>query len=515
MHLKPMFSYAAVPCAVIFIYQQRNIIERNHEMNSATKKKYLNIVIAAIIFALIRIFLKPGNGLTDAGVTVLALFVATIWMWVFIGVDWTSLLVPAIMIMTGVLGQTDMLAKSFGNFCFAFVLTAMLLNEALTSTGVIQHIATWFISRKICKGRPWVFVTMFLLSCFLVELFLDCTPVTLIYLTMIDGVCKELGYEKGSKFGKALTAAVIWLVAVGYAATPIAHPIAVIMMGYIEAAGGSISFIQYMAIGIPYGFLFFGLTIGALRLLCNPDFSNFENYDIDKKRAEMEPLSKQAKISVVVFLLVVLMWMMPDALAAVFPTLSAYFAGVGVVAPAILGIVLLAVIHVDNKPVMDVKSAVYKISIPTLIFIVGIQSFANTLNSDVTGVSTFLANIFSPIAANLSGTALVWIALLLAIILTQFLSNLVVQALLWPVFLPVILAANAAGAGINVVAFGVILSIICNASFLFPSSYVCAAMCYGTGYLEVKDGLKIGTPVVVATYLLIMLICWPLAQVIC
>jgi len=211
---------------------------------------YKHVIIAAILFIVIRLFLKEGNGLTDKGVTVIALFASTIWLWVFVGVDWPSLLAPAVMIMTGVLTQTDMLAVSFGNFCFAFVLVTMLINAVLVETGVIQYIANWFITRDICKGRPWVFVSFFLFSCFFVELFLDCVPITLIYLTMIDGICKELGYEKGSRFGQALVVAVLWLVVVAYASTPISHPIAVIMLDLLAGVGYPVSFAKYMAIGL-------------------------------------------------------------------------------------------------------------------------------------------------------------------------------------------------------------------------------------------------------------------------
>lgn len=483
-------------------------------------KNYMHIIIAFAIFLVIRLFLKEGNGLTDKGVTVLALFAGTIWLWIFVGVDWSSLLAPAVMMMTGVLTQTEMLAVSFGNMCFAFVLAAMLLNQALVNTGVIEHVATWFISRKICKGRPWVFVTLFLFSCFFVECFLDCVPVTLIYLTMIDGICKELGYEKGSKFGKALVVAVLWLVVVAYAATPISHPIAVIMLGFLEESGTPVSFAQYMAIGLPVGLGFFVLTILALRFLVNPDFEKFAAYDPDERRKNLKPLSTKAKISIAVFFAVVIMWLMPDAMAPIFPSLSAYFKSVGMVAPPILGIVLLAIIRVPDEttqtyePILNLKKSLYEISIPTLIFIVGIQSFANTLNNPVTGISTFLGNLFAPVASSVSTNMLVWIAMLLAIVLTQFLSNLVVQALFWAAFLPVITQVNAVGGNLNLAAFGVLLSIICNISFLFPSAYICAPLCYTSGYLEVKDGLKLGAPVVIATYLMIMLIFWPIASAI-
>ncbi|MDR1874096.1 MAG: hypothetical protein LBQ90_03655 [Synergistaceae bacterium] len=484
-------------------------------MSAATRKSYIHVAIAVVLFLLIRIFLKEGNGLTDKGVTVLALFLSTIWLWIFVGVDWTSLLVPGILIMTGVMSQTTALAVSFGNFCFAYVLATMLINVALESTGVIQQIATWFISRNICRGRPWVFLGLFLFSCVFVEFFLDCVPVTLIYLSMVDGICEKLGYEKGSKFGQALVLAILWLVVIPYGSTPISHPGAVLIVGFLNSINISVSFAQYMALGVPFSLVAFVLTMLILKILVRPDFSKFVQYDPDEMKKQLKPLTLKAKISVGVFFGVVLIWLMPDILSSIAPAASAYFKNtVSLVAPPILGVAILAIIRIGDEPILDLRKDLYKIPIPTLIFIVGIQAFASGLTNPEIGVSTYLGNLFSPLAQSVSSDMLMWIAMLLAVILTQFMSNIVVINLIWAAFLPVFQNLNAGGSNINIAAFGVILVLTANTAFIFPSSYVCAPMCYTSGYLEVKDGIKFGTPAVIALYLVLMYIFLPIANVI-
>ena len=483
--------------------------------SSATKKKFLNIFIALVIFLVIRIFLPVGNGLSDRGVTVLATFISTIWLWIFVGVDWPSLLVPGILIVTGVLPQNTMLAVSFGNFCFAYVLATMLINVALESTGVIEQVALWFISRKICKGRPWVFLGMFLLSCVVVEFFLDCVPVTIIYLSMADRICQRLGYEKGSLFGKALVVSILWLVVIPYGSTPISHPGAVLMIGFLNEVGISISFMQYMAIGVPFSLLAWAVTMLILRFLVQPDFSKFADYDPEEMRKEMKPLDTKAKVSLSIFLLVILVWLMPDILGGIAPSVALYFkTTVALVAPPILGAAILCIVHIGDNPILDLKRDLYKIPLTTLIFIVGIQSFATALTDPDIGVSVFLGNLFAPLAQSVSSNMLMWIAMLLTIVLTQFMSNIVVINLVWAAFLPVFAAVNMAGGNINIAAFGVILVLTANTAFIFPSSYVCAPMCYTSGYLEVKDGIKYGLPAVISFYLLLMLLFYPLSNLI-
>ena len=41
---------------------------------------------------------------------------------------------------------------------------------------------------------------------------------------------------------------------------------------------------------------------------------------------------------------------------------------------------------------------------------------------------------------------------------------------------------------------------------------MCAPICYGSGYLEIKDGLKLGLPMAVIGTLLLFFIFWPMAN---
>ncbi len=483
-------------------------------MSAETKKKYMHICIAIAIFAVIALVLKPGNGLTDKGVLTVALFGATIWCWIFVGVDWPSLLVPGALVAMGVMPQTQMLAISFGNMCFAYVLATMLLNVALEDTGVIEKVATWFISRKICKGHPWIFLTLFFFSIVTLELFIDCVPITLIYLVMCDRICQMLGYEKGSKFGKTLVYAVLVLVIIPYGATPISHPGAVLMMGFLQSIDMPITAGQYMAVGVPFSYLAMVVVLLIVKFLIRPDFSKFDAYDPDEMAKDVKPLDAKGKLSVAVFLLVVLCWLSPDLFRNIAPGIAKFGSQLSFVAPPIIGVALLSIIHFDDKPVINVAKDLYRIPLPTLIFIVGIQAFANTLTNEATGVSVWLGNIFAPFASTIPASAVIWITLLMTVVMTQFLSNIVVLNLIWAAFMPVFMALNASGGNYNIAAWGVVMVLIANVAYMFPSASVCSPMCFTSGYLPVSDGAKYGLPSVVILYLVGAILCYPFASMI-
>lgn len=52
-------------------------------MSAGTKNKYIRVFIAVLIFLAIKLFLPEINGLTATGVNIIAIFAATIWLWVF------------------------------------------------------------------------------------------------------------------------------------------------------------------------------------------------------------------------------------------------------------------------------------------------------------------------------------------------------------------------------------------------------------------------------------------------
>lgn len=481
-------------------------------MQLTQKKAYTYYAVAIALFLAIKLFVPITSGLTVSGVNTMATFAAVIFLWIFVGTVWPSLLGFACLVMFCGADFTTLAANSFGHWGVPFMFSAMLLNAALLEAGVIQTVANWFISRKICKGRPWIFVLMFLGSAFLLGLVLDCLPVIMVYLALIDSICKELGYEKGNAFGKMLTMGIAVCVITAYAATPISHGIAIMMMAWLDSVGHPISFLQYISVGIPYGVLFFALQMLLFRFLCKPDFTKFEAYDPEARKSAVQKFDKNAKINVTAFVAVVIMWLLPDAFAPIMPSVATYFRTISSTVPPMIGCTALALLYVDGKPCFDVNEGLKKVSIPTLVFVVGIQAFVYAMGAEYTGISTWLANIFAPSLSKLPPTAFVFMILLVVVITTQFLSNMVVQSMFFFTFVPGIIAMNAGGEIIiNPVAFGVLISIAACISFMMPSSFIGAPLCYSTGYLNVGDGVKLGWPIAAAGWLLLILVIWPLA----
>jgi Na+/H+ antiporter NhaD/arsenite permease-like protein len=193
------------------------------------------------------------------------------------------------------------------------MIAVLILNDALNQVGITKRIATWFITRKAVKNRPWVFIGMFILAGIVLEMFMELIPPIIIMLAICDSICSDLGYERDDSFPKALRMGILWTSVVAYGSSPIAHSIVVIILNNIEKATGiAISYLQYLGVGIPFVLLFFGATMLVLKFIVRPDVSKFVHYDLEKVQGETKPLGLRGKLVVAIFALVVFLWIFPN-----------------------------------------------------------------------------------------------------------------------------------------------------------------------------------------------------------
>lgn len=69
-----------------------------------TKSSQIHILIAAVVFFVLRFILGgcTDMGITEAGATALALFIATIYLWITYGSGWTSMLSIGLLAFSGI-----------------------------------------------------------------------------------------------------------------------------------------------------------------------------------------------------------------------------------------------------------------------------------------------------------------------------------------------------------------------------------------------------------------------------
>ena len=385
--------------------------------------------------------------------------------------------------MTQAMTANEVWAGSMGHFVVITVLAYMLLNICLKQTGVINKIAIWFVTRKFVQGRPYAFMAMFFASNVIIGMFMDNLSLAVIYIGITGVLCEEIGVKKGDPFYTCMFTGVMWGNVILSIASPIAHALPNIIMGSAEAQLGiTITYGQWLAVGVPFAALCY-LAIMLVVLIWRPDTTAFKNFDVEAVKKKYPPLDARGKFSAFIFVLVVIFVLAPSILKDVNP-FFAYLNNIGVVIPALLAIVVLALVRMDGKPILNVPAAMKEVAWPPIIFAGTVSVFATPLSAENTGISPWLGNIFS-FVNGLPPFAVVVILMVFAIIMTNFLSNTVTMVLFFNIGVIVLANGNT-----NMGVFTIIIALAASMASLTPSAAVPSPLFFGPGHVTMKNTLK-------------------------
>lgn len=448
-------------------------------------KNYVHYLIALIIGLALLFGLQPTKGLTEVGIRVIAVMIPTLYLWLTTNTHWTCFMTLALLAMTRAMTPNEVWAGSMGHFVVITVISYMILNYALSETGVINRMAMWFITRKFVQGRPYAFMTMFFGSNVLIGLFMDNMSLAIIYIALAGALCKQMGIEKDEPLYTCLFTGVMWGNVILSIASPIAHALPNIIMGLAESQLGiTITYVQWLKVGVPFTLVMWAVIVIGARLW-NPDTTKFKNFDVEETKKNLPPLDIKGKISAAVFIIVIIMVLAPSLLINVFPVVMGYFNAIGVAVPAMLAVVVLGIIEIDKKPILDVPKAMKTLPWPAIVFAGTVSVYATPLSSEVTGITVWMGNIFQPLVAGMAPFAIIVFLMVVAILLTNFLSNTVTMVLFFNIGVVLL-----AGGNTNMAAFTIVIALAASMATLTPSAAVPSPLFFGPGHITMRNTLR-------------------------
>ncbi len=185
-------------------------------------------------------------------------------------------------------------------------------------------------------------------------------PTALGILSVIAKLLQERGLVASNfdplrlRVGAALMLMLAYGASVGGLLTPVGSPPNLIGRGLIEeATGEKISFAAWMGAALPICLLMFVVLAVVLLLLNKPEIKRIDGVAdyVAQQRAELGPLSRAEKNTLIAFATTVTLWIFPGVIAVIFTTESAIYAEVserldeGIV--AVLGAALLYLLPTD------------------------------------------------------------------------------------------------------------------------------------------------------------------------
>lgn len=449
-------------------------------------------------------------GMNPLTLSMLGIFISSLLLWLFIAIDWPSLLCLLGMALIPEVGFTKILPLSFGNITFAFLLFTFLLTYSLEQTYFIKRVTAWALHSRWAQASSWKLLIAFYCVMLCLGSFISPTILFMIAYPIFEELAHQFGFDKGNRNAAIMLFTLYTTIAIGTAMTPINHVFAITAIGLYEAAfKASISYFQYMMIGIPTGIFIFIFLLIFIKYVWKLELAEVTSQRLESLKS-IPKMSREEKWIVTVFAMVVAMWLLPELFVMILPGLSAFFKQAGIVFPPLMGVIMLAVIRISGKPLLDINKAMKEgVYWPSLLLVAATLALGSMLANENVGIVALLNNGISPIFNNLSGFVVVLIFVIWAGLQTNLSSNLVTVSVVSAV---AIALANSLDFSANSALIAVFIGFMSSMAMMTPPAMPYVAIAIGERWLTSRQALIFGFWILVVTILSCMLVGYPIGS---
>ena len=477
--------------------------------------------------AIVVFWLLPEQYLDDSGQSVVlasaartaaavAVWMAVWWITEAIAVYATALIPLAAFPLTGA-ASIKVTAAAYGHELIYLFLGGFILALALERCGLHRRFA--LTTLKAVGTRPTRIIAAFMFIAAFLSMWVTNTATTIMLLPVALSIIKLIDESSGEAedsqdggarrhFPICLLLAIAYAATIGGIGTIIGTAPNVFLVSYIRTQMNiEISFALWMAFGVPFVIVFLPVVWWLLsRVIYRVSNCAIVGVDelLERLHAELGPMTRAEKMTLVIFLLTAGTWVTRPLLAKISIGDITPLAGLTDSGIAIITALVLFVTPVrlaEREFLMDWPTAV-KLPWGVLILFGGGLSLAATL--DRTGFSAFLGSQ----AAVLSSFPMLLVVAIVTgmmIFLTELTSNTATTATLVPV-----LYAVAIGLDIDPFLLIVPAGIAASCAFMLPVATPPNAIVFGSGLVSIPQMSRAGFWLNLVAILLIPLMAWAL-----
>jgi solute carrier family 13 (sodium-dependent dicarboxylate transporter), member 2/3/5 len=471
--------------------------------------------LVSVVFLLLPLDL-PDNQHTLGGVL---LGVIVLWVTEAVPIPIGGLIGVGAIVVLGVVPPDEALGPFGSSTVFTFI-GAFILAQAMLKHGVARRFAFRILALpRVGKSTTGVIVAFGLITCVLSAFVSNTATVAMLLPTALGilSVIAKLLQERGLvaadfdplrlRVGAALMLMLAYGASVGGLLTPVGTPPNLIGRGLIEEATGErISFAEWMGAALPICALMFVALAFVLLLLNRPEIKRIDGVEeyVAAQRAEMGPLSRAEKNTLIAFGTTVTLWIFPGLIALIFGTESDVYSEIserlneGIV--AVLGASLLFLLPVDwpkREFTLRWRDATEIDWGTVVLFGTGII-FGSLLAA--TGLAETIGNSASDGLGLSSSVTITIFAVILAIIVSETTSNTASAAVVVPIVIPVAVAA-----GVDPFVPALAATFAASFGFMLPVSTPQNAVVYGSGAVPITTMIRSGVSFDVLGAILIMI----------
>ena len=468
------------------------------------RARYQDVGLVIGLVAFFTIWNLPApQGLSIDGwhVVALILLMASWWSSEAIPVPATSLVPIVALPLMGIGSMSD------ATHPYAAPVIFLLLGGFIVAMGMLR----WHLHRRIALNiitrvgdHPASLIAGFMVASAVLSMWISNTATTLMMIPIALSVAETVLGKRthDHRFTLCLMLGVAWASSIGGLGTIIGTPPNAFVVGFMEEAGVTISFLQWMKLGVPIVIVMLPLAWLTLTKIVFPFDEGSVSGGEQVVQGELDQLGSittpELRVAIV-FGLMAFSWIIAPQLK---------ISGFNNSTIAIGGALLMFLVPAGNKTrdfLLDWESTV-KLPWGVLLLFGGGLSLAGAIKS--TGLAIWLGAAFSSVAV--APLILLMFAIVtMVIFLTELTSNTATTAALVPV-----LAAIAIATGIEPIILAAPTAMAASCAFMLPVATAPNAVIYSTGHVSIPQMAKGGLVLNIFGAFIVSVMCYWLVPIV-
>lgn len=438
---------------------------------------------AALVFAS-----PTPEGLTPEGwlASGLAVLMLVWWVTEAIPIPATALLPMAVLPLAGVMSLKDA-AAPYMDPTVVLLMAGFIIAKGIERWNLHARIALSIVA--VVGARPSTMIAGFMIATTLISMWISNTATALMMMPIALSVARATGAAAGNsgRFMAALLLGVCWSASIGGLTTPVGSPTNLIVIGYLNANGAHVTFMDWVRLGMPVVLLMTPVA-WALLALYGGRAAPGADQSAGKAvvRAELDklgPMTAPEMRVAILFVLIAGAWIFQAALKKI-PGLSTINDQVIAVVGALLFFMTPSGSRAEPRTqLLDWRTA-ERIPWGVVLLFGGGLSLAAGITE--TGVAQWMAMAFAGIFS-LPTVVIVLLLTAFVILLTEITSNVATASAMMPM-----VGALAAAGGVDPFVLAAPVGLAASCGFMLPMATGPNAVIYATGAVSLRQMISLG-----------------------
>lgn len=462
------------------------------EAKSAVQRKPMSYWIHSAICIIIMFgfgYLPSfGGDITQFGMHILGIFIATFYGWIFIEFIWPSLLGLVALGLTQYNTIGGGFIEGLSNDNTVNILLMFVFAAYLEKTGCLKWITLWLISRKSLVGKPWTFTMVFICAIIPISIFINVYAGIIMMWAMFATVCDAVGYTKKDMFVTYVCGGIAQIGGIVSICFPF-QPFSQLIFSLAGPAVGinELPFAQWCLMGVATIILFPLMYFILGRFILRVDASKLATMGDEFAKYRNIKMNQEQKFGLILLCIFIALIVAPTVTSG---SVQAFFNNFNIQGASLFCLVLafLYQMYSGEKLYSFGDMVAHGVSWDLIILFIVTFPLCTAMESEEAGVISTIIGAIMPIVNAVSPMVFLMLVCIIFCLCTQVAHNLVLIIALTPS-----LAQICVNVGIDPIMFGIVFCLCMLTSTATPAASANTAMVFGhTQWVERKYAFIVG-----------------------